>query len=100
MVQSMQRLCVDRLSPCLWLTLQPYDIQSTCMTNLTRVFKSLKLAIASLETYYDSIATKTDVTDQTVVCSYRFPCHVKCGQETLHYEKRLTRQLSLSCQVM
>ena len=28
-----ETVCVDRLSPCLWLTLQPYDIQS--MTNLT-----------------------------------------------------------------
>jgi hypothetical protein len=42
--------CVDRLTPCLWITFQPYN--RLAMEELAKTFKALKSAVVHLQTYY------------------------------------------------
>ena len=81
-------VCCDRLSPCLWLTLQPNDVQA--MTNLARTFKALKIAVSNMLTYYQKPPSH----------SHRFPCYVEynngCGTVQFEYQEVLMRQVFLA----
>ena len=75
----------DRLSPCLWLTLQPNDVRS--MEELSKTFEALKIACSDLLNYYLQIPENV-----------RYPCYQKfCGRNgteiELLYKDELVNQV-------
>ena len=67
--------CIDRLTPCLWLTLQPNN--RPAMAQLARTLKALKVALGHLKHYYtnrpSAAGTQLEV---------EFPCFRKFKDET------------------
>ena len=55
-------VCVDRLTPCHWLTFQPHN--HLAMEKLAKTFKALKVALNRLESYYSSFTDADTYQDQ------------------------------------
>ena len=70
-------VCVDRLTPCYWLTFQPHN--HLAVEKLAKTCKALKVALNHLESYYSSFTDADTYQDQVYPVCQRPRSAVEMG---------------------